>query len=90
MPDLYFYGVHGAEALYTLLGPGCAPVARVHGAERDIVTGTWADGRTGVLSGWRGARAANGVTVFGERLSYPEIAGLLLALASLVLLVRFA
>ncbi len=31
-----------------------------------------------------------GVAVFGERLSYPEIAGLLLALASLVLLIRFA
>ena len=31
-----------------------------------------------------------GVAVFGEKLSYPEIAGLLLALASLVLLVRFA
>ena len=31
-----------------------------------------------------------GVTVFGERLSYPEIAGMLMALASLVLLVRFA
>jgi small multidrug resistance pump len=31
-----------------------------------------------------------GVAVFGEKLSYPELAGLLLALASLVLLVRFA
>jgi small multidrug resistance pump len=31
-----------------------------------------------------------GVLVFGERLSYPEVVGLLLALASLVLLVRFA
>ena len=33
---------------------------------------------------------AVGVVVFGERLSYPEIAGVLLALASLVLLIRFA
>ena len=31
-----------------------------------------------------------GVVGFGEKLSFPEIAGLLLALASLVLLVRFA
>ncbi len=31
-----------------------------------------------------------GVAIFGERLSYPEIVGVLLALASLVLLVRFA
>jgi hypothetical protein len=31
-----------------------------------------------------------GIVAFGEKLSYPEVAGLLLALASLVLLVRFA
>ena len=31
-----------------------------------------------------------GVVAFGEKLSYPEMTGLLLALASLVLLVRFA
>ena len=31
-----------------------------------------------------------GMVGFGERLSWPEIAGLLLALASLVLLIRFA
>jgi len=33
---------------------------------------------------------AVGVVVFGERLSYPEIVGLVLALASLILLARFA
>jgi multidrug transporter EmrE-like cation transporter len=31
-----------------------------------------------------------GVAAFGERLSYPEIGGLLMAIGSLVLLVRFA
>ena len=31
-----------------------------------------------------------GIVGFGEKPSYPEVAGLLLALASLVLLVRFA
>ena len=31
-----------------------------------------------------------GVAAFGEKLSYPEMTGLLLALASLVLLIRFA
>jgi len=33
---------------------------------------------------------AMGVTVFGEEVSYPEIAGVLMAIASLVLLARFA
>ena len=33
---------------------------------------------------------AVGVVVFGERLSFAEVVGLILALASLVLLVRFA
>src|SRR5262245_52507774 len=33
---------------------------------------------------------AVGVVVFGERLTFPEVVGLMLALASLVLLIRFA
>jgi hypothetical protein len=49
--DLYFYGVHGVEALYAVMGRGCVSVSRKidHGA--DITTGKWNDGRVGVYYG---------------------------------------
>jgi len=49
-PDLYWYGVHGCEALYTVMGTGCQSVKR--GTTEDgkiMVTGTWAGGRTGIF-----------------------------------------
>lgn len=50
-PDLYFYGIHGVEALYAVMGPGCVSVSRKAGADSDVTTGTWKDGRVGVYFG---------------------------------------
>jgi len=50
-PDLYWYGVHGCESLYTVMGKGCLSVKRGTTAEGKImVTGTWPDGRTGIYT----------------------------------------
>jgi hypothetical protein len=49
-PDLYWYGVHGCESLYTVMGTGCQSVKR--GTTEDgkiMVTGTWSGGRTGIF-----------------------------------------
>jgi len=50
-PDLYFYGIHGVEALYGVLGPGCVSVTRKVEGDLDITTGTWKDGRIGIYRG---------------------------------------
>ncbi len=50
-PDLYFYGVHGVEALYAVMGPGCVSVSRKADGGADVTTGKWKDGRIGVYYG---------------------------------------
>ncbi|MBQ4127044.1 MAG: Gfo/Idh/MocA family oxidoreductase [Alistipes sp.] len=48
-PDFGFYGIHGVETLYTILGTGCNSVSRVSTKQGDVVTGAWKDGRIGTF-----------------------------------------
>ena len=49
-PDLFWYGVHGIEALYTVLGRGCETVQRGATADGKIeVIGLWTGDRKGVF-----------------------------------------
>jgi hypothetical protein len=66
-PDFYWYGVHPAEALYTIMGQGCESVVRTATADTDIATGTWKGGKTGTLVGLRKGTTPNKVIAFGTK-----------------------
>ena len=66
-PDLFWYGVHAAEALFGVLGIGCETVVRTATPDTDVVTGVWRGGRVGTLVGIREAAAPYRVTLFGTK-----------------------
>ena len=66
-PDLFWYGIHGIEALFAVMGAGCKSVVRVYTENTDMVVGTWQDGRIGSYRGTRSGKGNFGGTVFGEK-----------------------
>lgn len=48
-PDLFFYGIHPTEALFTVMGQGCLAVERTSSPSQSVVVGTWAGDRIGTL-----------------------------------------
>ncbi len=65
-PDLFWYGIHGVEILFTAMGTGCNSVVRVSALETDVVTGKWNDDRIGTFRGIRSGKKEYGGNVFGE------------------------
>lgn len=66
-PDLFWYGVHPTEALFTILGTGCETVVRASTPDTDIITGTWSGGRIGTLHALRKGPTPHKVIVFGTK-----------------------
>jgi predicted dehydrogenase len=65
-PDLYYYGIHGVEALYAVMGRGCMTLERTIEEDADITTCRWKDGRIGVYHGLPKANPAQPLlTVMG-------------------------
>lgn len=65
-PDLFWYGIHAVELLYTVMGIGCKNVVRAHTDRTDVVVGTWNDGRLGTVRGTRTRRYGYGGIAYGE------------------------
>ena len=66
-PDMFFYGIHGIEALFTVMGTGCETVTRHKGAQNDQVTGIWKGGRIGTYRGITKGKTAFGGVAFGSK-----------------------
>lgn len=66
-PDLYLYGIHAAEALFTVMGPGCEQVRRVKTNGADLVVGVWKGGRIGTFRDLRGGKSPATAVIYGTK-----------------------
>ena len=64
-PGLFHYGIHPAEMLFTLMGPGCKKVSCLGNKDGEVTAGLWDDGRVATLRGIRAGKSAYGFTLFG-------------------------
>ena len=66
-PDFGWYGIHGVEMLYTVMGTGCVAVNRMTADSTDVVVGRWDDGRIGTFRGYQQGRSVYGGTAFTDK-----------------------
>ncbi|MEZ0453440.1 Gfo/Idh/MocA family oxidoreductase [Sphingobacterium thalpophilum] len=62
--DLYWYGIHGVEMLFALMGAGCKKVRTIQERGVSMYVGQWDDGRIASLRGIREGKDDFGGTVF--------------------------
>ncbi len=68
-PDLFWYGIHGVDLLYSIMGRGCEVVSATQTRFTESVRGVWRDGKVGTYRSIREntGKVGLGATVFGER-----------------------
>jgi Predicted dehydrogenases and related proteins len=63
-PDFGWYGIHGVEMLFTVMGTGCVSVNRMSSDSTDVVIGKWNDGRIGTFRGIQNGKSIYGGTAY--------------------------
>jgi len=66
-PDFFWYGIHGVETLFTIMGTGCKSVSRTQTEHFEMAVGVWEGGRIGTFRGTRAGLHTYGATVFGTK-----------------------
>lgn len=66
-PDLFWYGIHGVEALAALLGPGCKQVERRDTKMGALLIGRWRDGRQGTVWALSTHNPVYSFNLYGDR-----------------------
>lgn len=62
--DFGWYGIHGVEMLFTVMGTGCLYVNRMTSDSIDVVVGRWENGRIGSFRGLQQGESIYGGTAF--------------------------
>jgi predicted dehydrogenase len=65
--DLYWYGIHGVEMLFAIMGTGCLEVTTHSGYSSDLIVGRWRDGRYGSVRAIREGAQDFGGQVFTKK-----------------------
>lgn len=65
-PKLYWYGIHGAELLYTVMKQGCKQVKSLSTEKYDMIIGDWGDGKIGTYRGLKNGMQEYGGQAFGN------------------------
>jgi predicted dehydrogenase len=66
-PDLYLYGIHAVEPLFTIMGRGCQTVQRIKTERGDMVVGVWEGGRIGTFRDLRGGKNMGTAIIYGDK-----------------------